>query len=40
VQLLYAIFDVAALAINLFVNPLRALFHIGDDKALLSKLAV
>ena len=32
-QQLDAVFDVAAPAINLFVNPLRALFHIGDDEA-------
>src|SRR5208282_5735472 len=32
VQFLDAILDVAPLAVDMFVNPLRALFHIGDDK--------
>ena len=31
-QFFYAIFDVPALAVDPFVNPLRALFHVGDDK--------
>jgi hypothetical protein len=33
VQLLNTIFDVAALAVHLFVNPLRALLQVGDKKA-------
>src|SRR5207237_9430571 len=32
VQFFYAILDVTALAVDPFVNPLRALFHVGDDK--------
>src|SRR5947208_1464252 len=32
VKFLDAILDVAALAVDPFVNPLRALFHVGDDK--------
>src|SRR5260370_35474583 len=33
VQLLYTILYVTALAVDPFVNPLRTLFHVGDDKA-------
>ena len=33
VQFLDAVFDLAALAVNLFVEPLRSLLHIGDDEA-------
>src|SRR5271166_6459179 len=31
-QLLDAVFDVAALAVHPFVDPLRTLFHVGDDE--------
>jgi hypothetical protein len=32
VQFLDAILNITALAVDLFVNPLRTLFHVGDDK--------
>src|SRR5258708_15967283 len=32
VQFLDAVFYVTALAVDMFVNPLRTLFHVGDDK--------
>src|SRR6266481_60636 len=32
VQFLDAILDVTALAVDMFVNPLWTLFHVGDDK--------
>src|SRR5712664_362509 len=32
VQFLDAILDVAPLTVDPFVNPLRTLFHVGDDK--------
>src|SRR6202011_2045076 len=32
VQLFYAVFYVTALAIDMFVNPLWTLFHVGDDE--------
>ena len=32
VQFLDAVLDVPALAVDMLVNPLRTLFHVGDDK--------